>query len=103
MIEHQSSLFVGFTPLHAAVMCHNAVVKEISTFESPCSYMAKELAQRRQMYIECIKTLLFMGASYGTKVNFTTNRQHLIWSLHIKYSIHVRFPLFFASYCFTVD
>ncbi|XP_044043940.1 NF-kappa-B inhibitor zeta [Siniperca chuatsi] len=57
----------GFTPLHAAVLSHNAVVKELRSLESPCSYMAAELVRRRQMYVECIKTLLLMGASFGTK------------------------------------
>ncbi|XP_026219513.1 NF-kappa-B inhibitor zeta [Anabas testudineus] len=57
----------GLTPLHAAVMAHNAAIKEMRTLENPCSYMATELTQRRQMYVECIKTLLFMGASCGTK------------------------------------
>ncbi|CAK6973688.1 LOW QUALITY PROTEIN: NF-kappa-B inhibitor zeta-like [Scomber scombrus] len=57
----------GLTPLHAAVLSHNTVMKELRSVESTCSYMATELMQRRQMYIECIKTLLLMGASYGTK------------------------------------
>lgn len=62
------SLCGGLTPLLAAVVSHNAVVKELRSLESPCSYMAMGLAQRKQMYVECIKTLLLMGASCGTKV-----------------------------------
>ncbi|XP_034007491.1 NF-kappa-B inhibitor zeta-like [Trematomus bernacchii] len=57
----------GLTPLHAAVLSHNAVVKELRTLGNLCSYMAKELAQRAHMYVECIKTLLLTGASSGTK------------------------------------
>ncbi|KAG7238098.1 hypothetical protein INR49_031334 [Caranx melampygus] len=57
----------GLTPLHAAVLSHNAAVKEERCLENPCSYMAAELGQRRQMFVECIKTLLLMGASYGAK------------------------------------
>ncbi|XP_026157175.1 NF-kappa-B inhibitor zeta isoform X2 [Mastacembelus armatus] len=57
----------GLTPLHAAVLSHNAVVKESRNLEKPCSYMAKELAQKGLMYVECIKTLLLMGASYRTR------------------------------------
>ncbi|XP_072233592.1 NF-kappa-B inhibitor zeta [Leuresthes tenuis] len=57
----------GLTSLHAAVLCHNAVVKEMSHLENPCSYMTTELTQRRLMYVECIKILMHMGASYGTK------------------------------------
>ncbi|KAK9523833.1 hypothetical protein VZT92_017720 [Zoarces viviparus] len=57
----------GFTPLHAAVLSHNAAVKELKSPGSLCSYKAKELVQKTQMSVECIKTLLLMGASCGTK------------------------------------
>ncbi|XP_031147662.1 NF-kappa-B inhibitor zeta isoform X1 [Sander lucioperca] len=57
----------GLTPLHAAVLSHNAVVKDMRSLENICSFMAKELEQRTQKYVECIKTLLLMGASCGTK------------------------------------
>ncbi|KAE8278271.1 NF-kappa-B inhibitor zeta I-kappa-B-zeta [Larimichthys crocea] len=59
--------YEGLTALHAAVMSHNAVVKELRTLENPCSYMTMELGQRRQMHFECIKILLHMGACFGTK------------------------------------
>ncbi|XP_035533710.1 NF-kappa-B inhibitor zeta [Morone saxatilis] len=57
----------GLTPLHAAVLTHNAVVKELRNLGNPCSYMKMELGQRRQKHVECIKTLLLMGASFGTR------------------------------------
>ncbi|XP_063733500.1 NF-kappa-B inhibitor zeta isoform X2 [Eleginops maclovinus] len=57
----------GLTPLHAAVLSHNAVVKELRTLRNLCSYMKKELAQRAHMYVECINTLLLTGASSGTR------------------------------------
>ncbi|KAM7365635.1 hypothetical protein PAMP_016552 [Pampus punctatissimus] len=57
----------GLTPLHTAVLSHNSVVKELRSLENTCSYMARELVQKRQTYVQCIKTLLHMGASYGTK------------------------------------
>ncbi len=71
------SLSEGFTPLHAAVMSHNAVVKELRTLENPCLYTTMELEKRRQMYVECIKTLLLMGASFGRKVSTNTTGHHL--------------------------
>ncbi|XP_037552740.1 NF-kappa-B inhibitor zeta-like [Nematolebias whitei] len=49
------------------VLSHNALVKETRTLENPCSYMTSELAHKRRMYVECIRTLMHMGASYGTK------------------------------------
>lgn len=57
----------GLTALHAAVLSHNAAVKEMRKVEDSCSYMVAERVQRRQMLVECIKILLHMGASYGTK------------------------------------
>ncbi|XP_042369000.1 NF-kappa-B inhibitor zeta [Plectropomus leopardus] len=57
----------GFTPLHAAVLSHNAVVKELRSAENLCSFMTKELEQKAQMFVECIQTLLLMGASCETK------------------------------------
>ncbi|XP_068575654.1 NF-kappa-B inhibitor zeta [Cebidichthys violaceus] len=57
----------GFTPLHVAVLSHNAVVKELKSPGSLCFYKTKELVQKTQMSVECIKTLLLMGASCGTK------------------------------------
>lgn len=65
----------GLTALHAAVMSHNAVVKELRTLENPCSYMTMELGQRRQMHFECIKILLHMGACFGTKASMKTTVQ----------------------------
>lgn len=63
------------TPLHVAVLAHNALVKEMRTLENPCSYMTSELANKRCMYMECIRTLMHMGASYGTKVTVATTKQ----------------------------
>ncbi|XP_023249078.1 NF-kappa-B inhibitor zeta-like [Seriola lalandi dorsalis] len=57
----------GLTPLHVAVLSHNAVVKEQRCLENPCTYMAAELVRRRQTLVECVKTVLLMGASHGTK------------------------------------
>lgn len=56
----------GFTPLHAAVVSHNAALKEQQSLN--CSYRQTELLQLRQVYVECIRTLLLMGASLWTKV-----------------------------------
>ncbi|XP_028256092.1 NF-kappa-B inhibitor zeta isoform X2 [Parambassis ranga] len=56
----------GLTPLHVAVLSHNGVIKETRKLENPCSYIMMEMAQRRLMYVECIKILMHMGASSGT-------------------------------------
>lgn len=56
------------TPLQVAVACHNAVLKELRSPESPCAQRRAELVRRRQLYVECVKILLLMGASLGMRV-----------------------------------
>ncbi|XP_062866974.1 NF-kappa-B inhibitor zeta [Trichomycterus rosablanca] len=57
----------GLTPLHIAVMSHNAVVQDLSRLAAPQSPQTSVLMQRRKLLGECTNTLLQMGASYGTK------------------------------------
>uniref|UniRef100_A0A673BS33 Uncharacterized protein n=1 Tax=Sphaeramia orbicularis TaxID=375764 RepID=A0A673BS33_9TELE len=58
----------GLTPLHAAVLSHNAVIKDLRSLDKSTTCMATERqVKRRYMYLECIKTLLHMGASCETK------------------------------------
>ncbi|XP_030610155.1 NF-kappa-B inhibitor zeta [Archocentrus centrarchus] len=67
LIDVEMFSYDGLTPLHMAVLSHNAVIKEMRNLENPCSYMTMELGQRKHVYVECIKILLCMGASCGTK------------------------------------
>ncbi|KAF3688461.1 NF-kappa-B inhibitor zeta I-kappa-B-zeta [Channa argus] len=67
LIDIEQFNYDGLTPLHAAVLSHNGVLKELRTLENPCTYMSMELAKRRHKYIECIKTLMLMGASCGKR------------------------------------
>ncbi|XP_034533621.1 NF-kappa-B inhibitor zeta [Notolabrus celidotus] len=57
----------GLTPLHAAVLAHNTVIREQRSQGNSCSHKVMEQAKRRQMYAECVKTLLLMGATFWTK------------------------------------
>lgn len=59
----------GFTPLHAATMSHNAVLKELRDGKNLCVFRKTELKERRQRYAATVKLLLLMGASAGTKVS----------------------------------
>uniref|UniRef100_A0AAY4EYI3 OCA domain-containing protein n=1 Tax=Denticeps clupeoides TaxID=299321 RepID=A0AAY4EYI3_9TELE len=59
--------YEGMTPLHTAVMSHNAVVQELGQAAVPLSPQSVALAQRRKLLGECVQTLLLMGASCGTK------------------------------------
>ncbi|XP_034469979.1 NF-kappa-B inhibitor zeta-like [Hippoglossus hippoglossus] len=56
--------YEGLTPLHTAVLAHNNVIKDLKLLESPCSYV---VMQRKHVFVECIQTLLLMGASLATK------------------------------------
>ncbi|KAA8579713.1 hypothetical protein FQN60_006806 [Etheostoma spectabile] len=53
----------GLTPLHTAVLSHNAVVKEKRSLENICSFMKKELVQRTQKYdLKSGRTCLHMAS-----------------------------------------
>lgn len=62
-------MFVGLTPLHVAVLSHNAVVQEMACHRTPPSGHIVALVQRMKLLGECINTLLLMGASIETKVS----------------------------------
>ncbi|XP_067298464.1 NF-kappa-B inhibitor zeta [Pseudorasbora parva] len=55
--------YEGLTPLHVAVLSHNAVVQELECVgtQSPA------LLQKRKLLSECIGTLLLMGAALNSK------------------------------------
>ncbi|XP_043091085.1 NF-kappa-B inhibitor zeta [Puntigrus tetrazona] len=55
----------GLTPLHVAVLSHNAVLQELSL--GPPSTHSPALLQKRKMLAECVSTLLLMGASMEAK------------------------------------
>lgn len=61
-------VLVGLTPLHVAVLSHNAVVQELLCGGTPPSAQSPALLQKRKLLSECIATLLLMGASLDTKV-----------------------------------
>lgn len=69
------SLSAGLTPLHAALLSHNAAVKELRSPAGLCSHRAQELLRGKQTYFECIRTLLLMGASCGAKVTVEGGRE----------------------------
>lgn len=74
-------MFVGLTPLHVAVLSHNAVVQELSCQRTPPSGHTVALVQRRKLLGECINTLLLMGASIETKVIIVVLELYFTWHL----------------------
>lgn len=67
-------VLVGLTPLHVAVLSHNAVVQELLCGGTPPSAQSPALLQKRKLLSECIATLLLMGASLETKVKVVLQR-----------------------------
>ncbi|KAK1802914.1 hypothetical protein P4O66_021454, partial [Electrophorus voltai] len=62
--------YEGLTPLHIAILSHNAVVQDLNhVLSAPQSPQAAAQMQRRKLLGECISTLLLMGACCGSKVS----------------------------------
>uniref|UniRef100_A0A3B3B7D4 Nuclear factor of kappa light polypeptide gene enhancer in B-cells inhibitor, zeta n=1 Tax=Oryzias melastigma TaxID=30732 RepID=A0A3B3B7D4_ORYME len=59
--------FAGLTPLHLAVLSHNAAVKQMRELENPCEFRIRELERKKNSCMESIRTLMLMGASILTK------------------------------------
>uniref|UniRef100_A0A4W4FKQ0 OCA domain-containing protein n=1 Tax=Electrophorus electricus TaxID=8005 RepID=A0A4W4FKQ0_ELEEL len=60
--------YEGLTPLHIAILSHNAVVQDLNhVLSAPQSPQAAAQMQRRKLLGECISTLLLMGACCGSK------------------------------------
>ncbi|XP_054633876.1 NF-kappa-B inhibitor zeta isoform X2 [Dunckerocampus dactyliophorus] len=57
----------GLTPLHVAVLSHNAAESEWRALDHTGEHMRGDLLQRKCVYAQCVETLLNMGASCGTK------------------------------------
>ncbi|XP_016422099.1 NF-kappa-B inhibitor zeta isoform X2 [Sinocyclocheilus rhinocerous] len=55
----------GLTPLHVAVLSHNALLQELS--RGPPSAQSPALLQKKKLLSECVSTLLLMGASLEAK------------------------------------
>lgn len=59
---------IGLTPLHVAVLAHNSTLREVSGLEKSCSVNESQgLLKKGHAFLECVKALLQMGASCGTK------------------------------------
>ncbi len=53
--------------------------------------MAMELAQRRRAFVECIQTLLLMGASIGAKVTIKTTGERFDFGAYKHFTIPFTF------------
>ncbi|ROL50348.1 NF-kappa-B inhibitor zeta [Anabarilius grahami] len=82
----------GLTPLHVAVLSHNAMVQELLCGGTPPSAQSPALLQKRKLLSECIATLLLMGASLETKVKVVL--QPLQVPLCLMFPTHAFSPCF---------
>ncbi|XP_061918207.1 NF-kappa-B inhibitor zeta isoform X1 [Entelurus aequoreus] len=66
-IDTEMFNYDGQTPLHVAVLSHNAAEAELRALDHTRAHLQGELLQRKHVYAQCVETLLNMGASCGTK------------------------------------
>ncbi|XP_057711763.1 NF-kappa-B inhibitor zeta isoform X2 [Corythoichthys intestinalis] len=71
MIDTEVFNYDGLTPLHVAVLSHNAVENEwrrrAHTFTTDLCQYQYQYQKMKQIYVQCVETLLNMGASCTTK------------------------------------
>jgi hypothetical protein len=60
--------FLGLTPLHCAVVAHNAVVHELQRNRQSHSPEVQDLLLRNKSLVDTIKCLIQMGAAVEAKV-----------------------------------
>lgn len=71
--------FLGLTPLHCAVVAHNAVVHELQRNQQPHSPEVQELLLKNKSLVDTIKCLIQMGATVEAKVKFTEEFGNGMW------------------------
>ena len=70
--------FLGLTPLHCAVLAHNAVVHELQRNQQPHSPEVQELLLKNKSLVDTIKCLIQMGAAVEAKVNSQKREQTIV-------------------------
>lgn len=60
--------FLGLTPLHCAVLAHNAVVHDLQRSQQPHSPEVQDLLLKNKSLVDTIKCLIQMGAAVEAKV-----------------------------------
>ena len=67
-LDFSCALLPGLTPLHCAVVAHNAVVHELQRNQQPHSPEVQDLLLKNKSLVDTIKCLIQMGASVEAKV-----------------------------------
>ncbi|XP_004593276.2 NF-kappa-B inhibitor zeta [Ochotona princeps] len=66
-VDLEATNYDGLTPLHCAVMAHNAVVHELQRNQQPHSPEVQELLLKNKSLVDTIKCLIQMGAAVEAK------------------------------------
>ncbi|ELW69987.1 NF-kappa-B inhibitor zeta [Tupaia chinensis] len=66
-LDLEATNYDGLTPLHCAVMAHNAVVHELQTNQQPHSPEVQDLLLKNKSLVDTIKCLIQMGAAVEAK------------------------------------
>ncbi|GAB1300326.1 NF-kappa-B inhibitor zeta [Apodemus speciosus] len=66
-VDLEATNYDGLTPLHCAVVSHNAVVHELQRNQQPHSPEMQDLLLRNKSLVDTIKCLIQMGASVEAK------------------------------------
>ncbi|KAM6161880.1 NF-kappa-B inhibitor zeta [Erethizon dorsatum] len=66
-VDLEATNYDGLTPLHCAVMAHNAVVHELQRNQQPHSPEVQELLLKNKSLVDTIKCLIQMGALVDAK------------------------------------
>uniref|UniRef100_A0A8D2BH42 NF-kappa-B inhibitor zeta n=1 Tax=Sus scrofa TaxID=9823 RepID=A0A8D2BH42_PIG len=66
-VDLEATNYDGLTPLHCAVMAHNAVVHELQRNQQPHSPEVQELLLKNKSLVDTIKGLIQMGAAVEAK------------------------------------
>ncbi|KAM9320047.1 NF-kappa-B inhibitor zeta [Gastrophryne carolinensis] len=62
-IDVDTTNYDGLTPLHCAVIAHNAIVQQLQLNQQSCTPAADELMMKNKSMVDTVKILLQMGAS----------------------------------------
>uniref|UniRef100_A0AC11APY8 NFKB inhibitor zeta n=1 Tax=Ovis aries TaxID=9940 RepID=A0AC11APY8_SHEEP len=66
-VDLEATNYDGLTPLHCAVLAHNAVVHELQRNQQPHSPEVQELLLKNKSLVDTIKCLIQMGATVEAK------------------------------------
>nr|XP_023414827.1 NF-kappa-B inhibitor zeta isoform X1 [Loxodonta africana] len=66
-VDLEATNYEGLTPLHCAVLAHNAVVHELQRNQQPHSPEVQELLLKNKSLVDTIKCLIQMGAAVEAK------------------------------------